>query len=177
MYDPLAYERMVNGAEAAIVQARSMAQEARQVDEVALLFPDHAELDSFYQWAIGVAGMENFFSVPRDTMVRRDATGLFGVRFEFLRHEGADWRIEAMAPLSGEYPLHAKHLRMFGNGCIVHVSYKLQDVGAYEEEVETLSTGGGFCCMASYENTYGRFSYWEHLDTLYYWKPRVNLRD
>lgn len=175
MYDPSAYERMLTECERTIKQARSL-QSGYHVDEVALLFSDAAEMDSFYQWAIGVAGLENFFSVPRDAMVRTDATGLFDVRFEFLRFPGTDWRIEAMAPLSGEYPLHSKHLRMFGNGCVVHVSWKLATEEAYVEETEDLMDNG-FARMAAYENTYGVFSYWEHLDTLYYWKPRVNLRD
>ena len=178
MYDPQAYERMLRDCDYVVRSARLMAEmmPAIKVDEVALLFKNKEELDSFWNYAVNVAGLENFFSVPMDVMTRTDALSSFNVRFEFLRYPDTDWRIEAMCPLDGEYPLHSKYLRLLGNGAIVHVSFKLPTLEDYEDVMEDLRDNG-FVQLASYQNTYGLFSYWETLETLYYWKPRVNLRD
>lgn len=175
MYDPKAYERWLRNCEVVIRQAREILPHAG-INEVALLFENPGELESFCTWATQVVGMDNFFSVPMDVMARTDAPGTFDVRFEFLRHEASNWRVEAMCPLNGEYPLHHKHLRFLGNGCIIHVSYKLPTLEEYFAAMGDLEANK-YVRMAAYQNTYGVFSYWESMETLYYWKPRVNLRD
>jgi hypothetical protein len=105
----------------------------------------------------------------------------FDVRFEFLRlpltgsREGfRDWRIEAMCVLDGNAPLHSQHIERFGDPCIVHASFKLDDEGEYAKAKAELSEFG-FPFCAEYSNSYGRFSYWNA--GRYYLKPRVNLRD
>lgn len=178
MYDPLMYQDRLTACERAIRWSREVVAEWQVdyiVDEVSLLFNDATELDSFVTWARDAAGLEHFNTV-QDTMARQDMQGSFEVRFEFLRFKGADWRIEAMCAMEGEYPLHSKHLRMFGNACIVHASFKVADLAAYDEAVEVLLEHG-LGRMAEYQNSYGIFSYWESLDALHYFKPRCNLRD
>ncbi len=147
-----------------------------KVDEVALLWANAAELESFRQWAVTVAGMENFNSVAKDTMLRHDRDQWFDVRFEFLRLPDTDWRIEAMCVLDGEAPLHQQHLDIMGNGCVVHVSYKLPELESYDVAKDFLIEAG---CVphAEYQNTYGMFSYWLADEGLFYYKQRVNLRD
>lgn len=182
MYDPLFYQDRLNAVERAVRWSRDhMAAcdlgESYRVDEIALLWENPAELDSFCTWA-AANGLEWFNSVPVDTMERQDLERdeQFQVRFEFLRFPGSDWRIEAMCVLSGDAPLHSKHLRMLGNGCIVHASFKVADEDSYLDSFDWL-TEAQFVKMAEYVNSYGWFSYWETLDSMHYFKPRVNRRD
>lgn len=179
VYDPMRYNEVAIQAERTVRWSRDWLAASGvpcKVDEVALLWSDAKELDSFVQWALTVGGMENFFSVPHDVMVRQDREEGFNVRFEFLRIPGADWRIEAMCVLDGEAPLHQQHLDIMGNGCIVHVSYKLSEMESYLVAKDYLIEAG--CVQhAEYQNTYGMFSYWLADEGLFYYKPRVNLRD
>jgi len=181
MYDPKFYEEALLRAERTVRWSRDfMASldlgESFKVDEVALLWENAAELDSFLQWATHVGRLDYFNSVPLDKMERQDQAGNFDVRFEFLRLADADWRIEAMCPLAGDFPLHSRHLKLLGNGCVVHASFKLADDDAYWDSFDWL-TEAGFVKMAEYLNSYGWFSYWDHLEALFYFKPRVNRRD
>jgi hypothetical protein len=182
VYDPKHYQEVALKAERTLRWSRDFmaAQdlgESFRIDEVALLWKNSEELDSFCTWASTVGGMEfGPISVPRDTMERQDQPGSFDVRFEFLTLPGTDWRIEAMCPLDGEYPLHSRHLKLLGNGCVVHASFKTQDDEEYWDSLEWLQEAG-FTRMAEYVNSYGWFSYWDHLEALFYFKPRVNRRD
>jgi len=179
MYDPIHYNNCAVKAERTVRYANDMLAHhgvVGRIDEVALLWANAAELDSFLVWAVEGGGMEHFNSVPADEMVRVDNKGLFMVRFEFLRMKGMPWRIEAMCVLDGEAPLHATHLDVMGNGCVVHASYKLACEEEYETSKDVLLEADLDMC-AEYENSYGRFSYWRDFDSLFYFKPRINLRD
>lgn len=144
-----------------------------RIDEIALLWENAAELDSFVQWAGSAGGMDWFNSVQTDRMERQDKPGEFDVRFEFLRYPDADWRIEAMCVLGGDAPLHSKHLKVVGNGAIVHASFKVQSEDAYWDSFNWMEEAQ-FFKVAEYLNSYGWFSYWDSLDSLHYFKPRVN---
>lgn len=179
MYDPMHYNDCALKAERTVRWSRDMLASMKvpgKVDEVSLLWSDAAELDSFVHWAVTSGGFENFFTVHQDTMLRQDRDEWFDVRFEFLRIPGMDWRIEAMSVLDGEAPLHEQHLHIMGNGCVVHASFKEADLAAYDAAKDRLIEGG---CVphAEYQNTYGMFSYWLADEGLFYFKPRVNLRD
>lgn len=181
MYDPKYYQEVAIKAERTLRWSRDfMASmdlgEIFRIDEIALLWNDPAELDSFLQWAVAVGGFNNTFSVSQDTMTREDNIGSFDVRFEFLTIPGTDWRIEAMCPLSGDFPLHNRHLKLLGNGCVVHASFKLPTDELYFDSWEWLGEAG-FVKLAEYQNSYGWFSYWDHFEALFYVKPRVNRRD
>lgn len=150
------------------------------MDEVALCFHNEEALIEFVEHAKRL-GLEHFNSVPYDTMKRQDKLGEeFGVRFEFLRHPEREWRIEAMAVIDGEAPLHKEALDKYGAPCIVHLSYKCEDLDAYQMEVRRMFNDRGATKVAEYSNSYGMFSYWRphgQQSMLPYWKPRVNLRD
>jgi hypothetical protein len=145
------------------------------IDEISLLFKYQHELLQFRDEAIAL-GAFHFNSVVRDRMDREDvAHSNFDVRFEFLRIED-DWRIEAMCPMWGTYPLHAAELRKNGSGCVMHASYKLPTEEDYFVHIGGLDSTLSF--GASYRNSYGRFSYWSDPVSKFPWfKPRVNLRD
>lgn len=149
------------------------------MDEVAVCFADEPSLLEFVEEA-KTLGLEHFNSVPYDTMNRQDVPGeKFGVRFEFLRMEFRPWRIEAMCVMDGMAPLHHMANTRFGSPCVVHVSYKLPNLQAYQDEVRK-AMDQGHRKVAEYANSYGMFSYWKpagHMSTLPFWKPRVNLRD
>ena len=157
---------------------------AGQIDEVSLLFATESQLDLFIK-AAKKLGMENFNSVT-DTLERQDEGGCFGVRFEFLRWPGSDWRIEAMC-VAGSVastdlsiaPLHSAALERNGwEPVVVHASFKVGTEGEYVGVAAVMAQQfdnvGGM--RAEYRNTYGRFSYFGD-GTSYYFKPRVNLRD
>lgn len=154
------------------------------IDEVSLLFATDAQLTQFVSAAVKL-GMEHFNGVL-DTLERQDEEGVFGVRFEFLRWPGSDWRIEAMC-VAGSVastdlsiaPLHSAALEEMGfEPVVIHASFKVGDEGEYESARDALDNRfravGGM--RAEYQNTYGRFSYFGD-GTSYYFKPRVNLRD
>lgn len=181
MYDPVMYQEQATKAERTVRWSRDfMASldlgESYRIDEVALLLENEAELEAFVRWARDVAGMDHFDSVPVDRMERQDNVSAFDVRFEFLRLPETDWRIEAMCVLDGDAPLHRKQLQLLGNCSVVHASFKVADEDAYWDSFDWLAEAG-FVKMAEYANTYGWFSYWEHLEALFYIKPRVNRRD
>jgi hypothetical protein len=181
MYDPTFYRDRLVQAERALRWSRDhMAAcdlgESYRIDEIALLWENAAELNSFVQWASGGGGMEWFNSVQEDRMERVDKPSEFKVRFEFLKFPDADWRIEAMCVLEGEAPLHTKHLKIVGNGAIVHASFKVPTEADYWESFGWLEEAQ-FFKVAEYVNSYGWFSYWDSLDSLHYFKPRVNRRD
>lgn len=146
-----------------------------EVDEVALLFENREALDHWLKWAITRGNLEHFNSVPHDTMLRRDRSGAFAVRFEFLRLPGATWRIEAMCVLYGNAPLHETALALHRNGCVIHASYKATSLEGYAKCQEELRSRD-VSMAAEYQNSYGRFSYWGNRGD-FYLKPRVNLRD
>lgn len=164
-------------------------------DEVALVFETTQELDEFLLTATRF-GVEHFNSVLQDTMKLGNYSGAFrqylpedvrkkvwtdnvngecefGVRFEFLQVPGADWRIEAMCPLWGLAPLHARMLDKRGSGSVIHVSAKYGNTDTYQNKCDELKDVVPF--MAEYSNDYGRFSY--YVVNGLYLKPRVNLRD
>jgi len=161
-------------------------------DEVALLFETTKELDDFLLVATRF-GVDHFNSVLQDTMTLQNYSGAFrqylpadlrsastvsrdcefGVRFEFLQVPGADWRIEAMCPLWGLAPLHARMLDKRGTGSVIHVSAKYGSTDIYLEKCAELKEVIPF--MAEYSNSYGRFAY--YVANGIYVKPRVNLRD
>lgn len=181
MYDPQFYQDKLTQAERALRWSRDhMAAndlgESYRIDEIALLWENAAELDSFATWAREVAHLEHFDRVDADKMERLDQRSRFDVRFEFLRLPGTDWRIEAMCVLDGDAPLHARHLKLLGNGCVVHASFKVGDDDAYWDSFDWLNEAG-FVKLAEYGNSYGWFSYWDSLEGLHYFKPRVNRRD
>lgn len=148
-----------------------------EVDEMALLFDYEDSLEEFVHHA-GVAGLINFNSVPRDTMVRQDKAQSFVVRFEFLQPMKHPFRIEAMTVISGDAPLHARRLEQSRNGCVVHASYKLGTLDEYNAETARLAEDIRVAKRAEYRNSYGMFSYWRVWEAPgIYLKPRVNLRD
>lgn len=157
----------------------------RQVDEVSLLFQWGHELDRFVN-AAKYLGLEHFNSVPSDTMIRTGVSEGFIVRFEFLRIPKVDWRIEAMQIIAGLAPLHRERLRKSGAGCVVHASFKCEDVQDYADAKAQLRQRRVHFetrleSAAEYSNSYGIFSYWQSergsLLQRPYFKPRVNLRD
>lgn len=163
-------------------------QDARNVnpnvDEVALLFHSSAALDAFLRDMPGTA--EVFNRVPCDIMRRQDMLGSFQVRFEFVRltaehtlrfpHSTEPWRIEAMCVLEGDAPLHRQKIAMSEElPCVVHWSYKLPNLDAYQAAVRAHRSAGDVM-RAEYLNSYGMFSYFGS-NGAPYMKPRVNLRD
>ena len=155
-----------------------------EVDEVSLVFADEAHLHDFLRHAEHDHAMEHFDSVSRDRMHRLDSAGQFDVRFEFLRMRGCNWRIEAMVVLEGDAPLHREAMKKYGSGFPFHASFKLETEGSYEGFQRgwntPMSESGkpGYEMFAEYENSYGRFSYWDVPEIGNVWaKPRVNLRD
>lgn len=153
------------------------------VDEVALLFHSSVALDAFLGAIPG--GVEKFNSVPCDVMKRQDMLGSFQVRFEFLRFvpehplhflTDAPWRIEAMCVLEGDAPLHRQKISMSEElPCVMHWSYKLPTLDAYQGAVRA-HRAAGQTMRAEYSNSYGMFSYFGSNGAPYV-KPRVNLRD
>lgn len=170
-------------------------------DEVSLLFATPEELEEFRLWSVKDISMDNFARVESDVCFLTSSdwrevvtseyvtpmdTEAFVVRFEFLRVPGADWRIEAMCVLDGKAPLHEAWLEKYGSGCVVHVSYKCASRAQYAYHCATGPQSRYWASQpawrASYANSYGRFSYYQH-DAFNYggvsWllKPRVNERD
>lgn len=115
----------------------------------------------------------------------------YNVMYHFVRTP-FEYRLEIMHPLyqesgrGGFSPLHAAMWRP--NGApqgdnaraypIVHMSYKVPDVAAYEQEVlwmQNVHAMAGMYCRSDY----GHFSYWlpPHAENLVWLKPRVNTRD
>ena len=147
-------------------------------DEIAICFPTEAVLIQFVEEAVADYGLDHFNSVPHDQMRRMDRLGEgFGVRFEFLRLPGRDWRIECMAVLDGIAPLHEKAMRdSDGEPEIIHVSWKVDGLDAYQQLMRDMPTTTAMSRKAEYHNSYGIFSYWSSNGHIYH-KPRVNLRD
>lgn len=180
----------LNRAEQLIGKAEKVAASSEQlrsldlmlpwrIDEVSLLFQEQTQLDQFVHHAQAL-GMEHFNSVTSDRMVcmdpghdpAEDNPEAFDVRFEFFRWPDSLWRIEAMVVLDGYAPLHEQHLEKYGDGCVVHASFKCPDRTAYES---LWGRAPEMQFFAEYQNSYGVFSYW--VGGEYYFKPRVNLRD
>lgn len=153
-------------------------------DEVSLLFEDEAKLNEWVMWAKG-QDYEHIGSIERDRLsLRPRHQEAFDVRFEFIRYPELPWRIEAMCVLDGTAPLHETTLSKFGNGAVVHVSWKAapnKDTAGYERHRRSLESGGPnlekFTPIAEYENSYGRFCYYGDPSIPPFLKPRVNLRD
>lgn len=148
-----------------------------EVDEVSILCGSPVLLQTLVNHCTSL-GYDHFNRVESDRMKRKDTLRQrkFDVRFEFLRAPGASWRIEAMCVLGGHAPLHSQHIAVYGDPCVVHASFKCQDeegLGKAERELHKIGSALPFC--ASYQNSYGEFSYWKV--GRYYLKPRVNLRD
>ncbi len=143
-----------------------------QIDEMAVVFRHEEDLEQFVS---RFNPDEHFNSVPRDRMVRQDASGEFDVRFEFLQLPGVPWRIEAMCVLGGTAPLH-QHLTGIYQWSVVHASFKLPDEREYRAMCQDLVVSGSVAA-AEYRNSYGLFSYWTDrtLPNGLYLKPRVNL--
>ena len=151
------------------------------IDEIAVCFASVKSLEEFLESAVQDGGYEHFNSVARDTMRRRDIVGEeFDVRFEFLRVPLALYRIEAMTVLGGDAPLHQQANALFGEACVVHLSYKMANLQDYQDEV-CGKAASRYKKIAEYSNSYGMFSYWRQDSQvrlgLPYLKPRVNLRD
>lgn len=150
-----------------------------EIDEMAFVFATPKELDRF----VLDAKAENFNSVKSDQMVRQDRQQSFEVRFEFLQGSKVPFRIEAMCVLSGDAPLHARHLHVHGSGSLVHASWKCGWQEMYDAEKERMRPCSFF--QAEYRNSYGMFSYWKMREDVrsrgalgpLFLKPRVNLRD
>lgn len=150
---------------------------ASKIDEVAICFRAERSLIDWVDEATA-NGLDHFNSVPYDTMRRQDIAGeSFGVRFEFLRWEGYPWRIEAMCVMDGWAPLHDAAMNQDGSPVVIHVSYKVDNLVDYQEEVRILRDSG-LAMKGEYMNSYGIFSYWPGPNGSFpYVKPRVNLRD
>lgn len=154
-------------------------------DESSLLFSNERALGSFVQWAYTEGGLERMGSVPSDRMMRMDSPKQewFDVRFEFMKVPDTDWRIEAMCILDGVAPLHSAALAKYGEGSVVHVSWRAApngDAEGYRRHRKVLETAGvadPMPFLAEYRNSYGRFSYYGLDGKPPYLKPRVNLRD
>lgn len=162
------------------------------IDEAALLFASEDSLAAFLKWAVG-QGYQHIGTVERDTMYQRYGNSekgipnlsgpAFQVRFEFVRLEGFPFRIEAMCVLDGEAPLHEAALAKYGEGSVVHVSWRAAPNGdstGYGRHKKALEAEGGhgtLSPLAEYQNTYGRFCYYGEPGRPPYLKPRVNLRD
>lgn len=162
-----------------------------KIDEAALLFSDPGQLNEWLTWAKG-QGYEHIGSIERDHMRCRNLwspAGLnmaphhspgFQVRFEFLHLEGFPFRIEAMCVLSGDAPLHERVLAKYGEGAVVHLSWRAApngDADGYMRHRLVLQDSAHMKPMAEYENSYGRFCYYGEIDKPPFLKPRVNLRD
>jgi len=137
-----------------------------QIDEIAILFKNEAEMMAFVQYAVK-RGMINFDSVVRDTA--RGLEGVFDVHFEFLRWPERDWRIECMTVLAGHSNVHDP----MRNHSLVHASFKCIDQAHYDHVCNVMA--GRQKCQGAFENSYGRFAYFGAWHP--YLKPRVNLRD
>lgn len=150
-------------------------------DEVALLFSGEDTLNEWVTWAKG-QGYEHFGSIERDRMVETWSGGTeFDVRFEFLRLEGFPFRIEAMCVLDGSAPLHEATLERYGNGAVVHVSWRAAPNGdshGYVRHRQVLEhLDAPLRPLREYRNSYGIFCYYGDEDKPPFLKPRVNLRD
>lgn len=165
--------KIYSQAEEAIVAAR---EESSLVDEVAICFPSVKTLVDFVEEAKR-NNLDHFNSVPYDTMRRQDIAGQkFGVRFEFLKYRELPWRIEAMCVVDGHAPLHQAALGESFLPVVIHLSYKMNSLHDYQEDVRRLRSETGM--EAEYSNSYGIFSYWPGPNGgVPYIKPRVNLRD
>lgn len=150
-------------------------QQGIKIDEMSILFIDRDALHDFVRKYPGL----NFNSVPEDKMVGTFPDGTeqtFRVMFEFLQKPDVPYRIEAMSVLGGHAPLHQDRL-VVARWSVFHASFKCDTVEEYELWLRKLEQGGSEL-HATYENSYGKFSYWTD-PTLgrMYLKPRVNLRD
>jgi len=155
------------------------------MDEYSLLFQDQLEMIKFVGNACKI-GAVNFNTVPKDVMLRignQLGHQQFEVAFEFLTLPSCNWRVECMYILWGPAPLHEQkflindrdHKEDAYSG-VFHMSYKLPDLDAYEDEKERLQRSFAVF-KAEYQNSYGKFSYWFIDENLPLAKPRVNLRD
>lgn len=171
------------------------------LDEVSVLFPSEATLTQFVNVASQSGLAHHFATVPYDVFDQtygRSEEGVpnfgkraFGVRFEFLRPAGCDWRIEGMAvlpPAEGRQPMAPLHKRALshsaGGPVVVHVSYKvgnaIHHLQSEEARLDESANMGrtDLGRLASYRNSYGAFTYYAGgLLGHVYLKPRVNLRD
>lgn len=147
-----------------------------QVDEIAVLFRTEERLVAFAEWARSV-GIDVFNAHVLDTMYRQDAKEKFDIHFEFMRLVDAPFRIEAMC-YKGKAPLHMDQLNRYGDGCVMHASFKvqtMQELTAAHDRLLALERLT-YTPRAMYRNTYGAFSYWGPWSAMWI-KPRINLRD
>lgn len=134
------------------------------IDEAALVFSTEQALESFTLWAIN-QGYEHIGFVKRDGMNIRTldhgvASHAFDVRFEFLKLDGFDFRIEAMCVLDGTAPLHEAALAKQGEGAVIHLSWRGApngDADGYHRHRRILEAKGGHGALeplAEYGNSY-----------------------
>jgi hypothetical protein len=149
------------------------------IDEVSLLFRTPDELDAWTYWASELKGLDHFNSVEDVCTSVANVEESYGVRFEFFKLPGLDWRIEAMCITGGTAPLHRIHLERYGTANVIHASYKLPTIGSYRQnEAEMARYAPGLTKIVEYANSYGLYTYYGGSDIdRYYLKPRVNLRD
>jgi len=147
-----------------------------KIDEMSILFSTPALLRQFRRWAEDEGGLDVFNANVRDHMEGNGPVvgqSVFDVRFEFMRWPGAEWRIEALCA-TGRAPLHSARLDVYGEACIMHASFKCEDLATYEKDCNALAEAG-LELAGTYRNSYGVFSYWG--GGRVWLKPRVNLRD
>lgn len=169
-------------------EARDRVQQELRIvgDEVSILFEYKEDIDAFVHVA-HLRGLWFNRSEEEQTPTRREGqistnTSSYRTTYEFV-WPGLDddkWRIEAMhVKSSSPSPLHREHMQAFGMTSVAHVSYKLEAMEEYEEELVRLRTIG-LPLLKEYTNSYGQFAYHgcgRHVRPPVMIKPRVNTRD
>lgn len=152
----------------------------RSIDEIALLFPNEAASNHWIMDAILVDGVEHF-NASWDRVRTQPFENEYRVRYDFLRFEGYDFRVEAMRlPYEEVSPLHAplrQESERHDMPVPVHLSFKCHSEEEFNDVAERLSAHDDFWLAQACTSDYGVFTYWRHPDCDLYIKPRMNQRD
>lgn len=151
-----------------------------RIDEAAVLFSSDVAVQDYISRAIMEPRVEHF-NASYDKVTTKPIVSWYRARYDFLRVEGEEFRVECMAIVDGVSPLHAAKRGeadrySVGSAIPIHLSYKVSSESDYEDAMKALAENG-FTMAQDCESDYGRFSYWSHPDMPLYIKPRVNLRD
>jgi len=148
------------------------------IDEVALLVPDANSAGVYIFDAVLKDGVEHF-NASEDRVSTRPFNNEYRVRYDFLRIEGRQYRLEVMHLTDGISPIHAAlYQQSWTNNepVTVHVSFKCPSEASYRMACGLLRDQMAMVEAQSCEADYGVFSYWRSDITDLYVKPRFNRR-
>lgn len=180
------YDALVEMAADAHHRAKA---EGVAADEISLYFPDVDQLDQFV--ALAKERSRWFARSDEDqTLLTQGgwgwipATKEYSTAYEFISpFHDAPWRIEAMAVTKGTSALHNSLPEPFSPAgirrvSVAHASFKLHSAPDYTDQRANMDGAmGPFHLRGEYENSYGRFAYYQTKVLEFFVKPRVNTRD